>query len=96
MGKVTKVPKLNEDKAIEEGAQLLSEIVILSIAAGLVMFEYRRSSEKEDAKQVHFIFHDLLLMLKAFKPNVVASPLHPFLLSFRRRWKKRSYSYTSG
>ena len=52
MGKVTKVPKLNEDKAIEEGAQLLSEIVILSIAAGLVTFEYRRSSEKEEAKQV--------------------------------------------
>jgi len=51
LGKVTKVPKLNEDKAIEEGAQLLSEIVILSIAAGLVMFEYRRSSEKEGAKQ---------------------------------------------
>ena len=73
LGKVTKVPKLNEDKAIEEGAQLLSEIVILSIAAGLVMFEYRRSSEKEDAKQVHFIFHDLLLMLKALKPNVVRS-----------------------
>ena len=52
MGKVTKVPKLNEEKAIEEGAQLLSEIVILSIAAGLVTYEYRRSSEKEDAKQV--------------------------------------------
>ena len=74
MGKVTKVPKLNEDKAIEEGAQLLSEIVILSIAAGLVMFEYRRSSEKEDAKQVHFIFHDLLLMLKAFIPHSSSSP----------------------
>lgn len=58
LGKVTKVPKLNEDKAIEEGAQLLSEIVILSIAAGLVMFEYRRSSEKEDAKQVHLSFHN--------------------------------------
>jgi len=51
LGKVTKVPKLNEEKAIEEGAQLLSEIVILSIAAGLVTYEYRRSSEKEDAKQ---------------------------------------------
>ena len=49
---MTKVPKLNEDKAIEEGAQLLSEMVILSIAAGLVTFEYRRSSEKEEAKQV--------------------------------------------
>ena len=71
MGKVTKVPKLNEDKAIEEGAQLLSEIVILSIAAGLVMFEYRRSSEKEDAKQVHLSFHNLLLIFRAFKPNVV-------------------------
>ena len=52
LGKVTKVPKLNQDKAIEEGAQLLSEMVILSIAAGLVTFEYRRSSEKEEAKQV--------------------------------------------
>ena len=71
LGKVTKVPKLNEDKAIEEGAQLLSEIVILSIAAGLVMFEYRRSSEKEDAKQVHLSFHNLLLIFRAFKPNVV-------------------------
>ena len=49
---MTKVPKLNEEKAIEEGAQLLSEIIILGIAAGLVTFEYNRSSKKEEAKQV--------------------------------------------
>ena len=51
LGKATQVPKLNEEKAIEQGAQLLSEIVILSIAAGLVVYEYRRSSEKEDVKE---------------------------------------------
>lgn len=55
LGKVTKVPKLNEEKAIEEGAQLLSEIIILSIGAGLLTFEYRRSSKNEEAKQVPMV-----------------------------------------
>eukprot|EP00095_Tigriopus_kingsejongensis_P001220 snap_masked-scaffold1412_size42778-processed-gene-0.2 protein:Tk01220 transcript:snap_masked-scaffold1412_size42778-processed-gene-0.2-mRNA-1 annotation:"opa3-like protein cg13603" len=51
LGKATIVPKLNQDKAIETGSQLLSEMIILSIASGLLIFEYNRSAEKEDAKQ---------------------------------------------
>ena len=51
LGKVTTVPKLNEEKAIETGAQLLSEVIILSIASGILIYEYIRSAEKEDAKQ---------------------------------------------
>lgn len=50
LGKVSSVPKLNEEKAIETGAQLLSEMIILGIAAGVLIFEYVRSSEKEEAK----------------------------------------------
>jgi hypothetical protein len=51
VGKVTNIPKLNEEKAIDTGAQLLSEMIILSIASSVLLFEYWRSSEKEEAKQ---------------------------------------------
>eukprot|EP00088_Acartia_fossae_P021570 TRINITY_DN2297_c0_g1_i10.p1 TRINITY_DN2297_c0_g1~~TRINITY_DN2297_c0_g1_i10.p1 ORF type:complete len:250 (-),score=60.84 TRINITY_DN2297_c0_g1_i10:118-867(-) len=51
-GKVTKVPKLNEAKAIEQGSEILSEFIILSIAATILIYEYNRSKEKEEAKEL--------------------------------------------
>jgi len=51
-GKVTKVPKLNEAKAIEQGSEILSEVIIVSIAAAILVYEYNRSKEKEDAKEL--------------------------------------------
>lgn len=51
LGKVTTIPKLNQEKAIETGSQLLSEFIILSIASSMLVYEYRRSSEKEEARQ---------------------------------------------
>jgi len=50
LGKVTSVPKLDEKKAIETGSQLLSEFILLAIGGGIVIFEYRRQSEKEEVK----------------------------------------------
>ena len=52
LGLATSIPKLNEQKAIDTGAQLLSELVILSIASSVLFFEYQRQMEKEDMKQV--------------------------------------------
>ena len=51
-GKVTKVPKLSETQAVQQGAELLSEIIILSIASGILIYEYNRQKEKEEAKEV--------------------------------------------
>lgn len=42
MGKATEVPQLNETMAIELGANLLGEVVIFTIGAGLLIFEYVR------------------------------------------------------
>ena len=50
-GKVTKVPKLSETQAVQQGAELLSEMIILSIASGILIYEYNRSKEKEEAKE---------------------------------------------
>ena len=50
-GKVTKVPKLSETQAVQQGAELLSEMIILSIASGILVYEYNRSKEKEEAKE---------------------------------------------
>jgi len=50
-GKVTKVPKLNDAKAVEQGAEILSEFIIISIASAILIYEYNRSKEKEDAKE---------------------------------------------
>jgi len=51
LGKAKTIPKLNEEKAIETGAQLLSEFIIMSVASAVIVYEYRRSSEKESIKQ---------------------------------------------
>lgn len=50
-GKVTKVPKLSEVKAVEKGAELLSEVIIVSIASGILIYEYNKSREKDEAKE---------------------------------------------
>jgi len=50
-GKVTKVPKLTEAKAVEQGSEILSEVIIISIASAILIYEYNRSKEKDDAKE---------------------------------------------
>lgn len=58
LGKPSEVPKLNENMAIELGAELLGETIIFSIAAITLTAEYVRSSikerEKETARQEYF------------------------------------------
>ena len=51
LGLATNIPKLNEQRAIETGAQLLSELIILSIASSILFYEYKRQTEKEEVKQ---------------------------------------------
>ncbi|XP_065080881.1 putative OPA3-like protein CG13603 isoform X1 [Ochlerotatus camptorhynchus] len=51
LGKPTNVPVLNEAMAIELGANLLGEIVIFTIGAGLLLLEYQRQVRKEDMKE---------------------------------------------
>lgn len=42
LGKPINVPQLNEAMAIELGANLLGEVIIFTIGAGLLIFEYVR------------------------------------------------------
>lgn len=51
LGKPTAVPVLNEAMAIELGANLLGEIVIFTIGAGLLLLEYQRQVRKEANKE---------------------------------------------
>ena len=54
--KSTKIPKLDEQDAIEQGSNLLSELIILNFAADVLIYEYKKQqSEKqkeEDMKQM--------------------------------------------
>ena len=50
-GRVTKVPPLSEAKAVEQGSELLSELIIYSIASFILVYEYDRSSDKDQAKE---------------------------------------------
>lgn len=45
------VPKLNEQMAIELGANLLGEIIIFVIGAGVLILEYQRQARKEAMKE---------------------------------------------
>uniref|UniRef100_A0A8D8LJI1 OPA3-like protein CG13603 n=1 Tax=Cacopsylla melanoneura TaxID=428564 RepID=A0A8D8LJI1_9HEMI len=51
LGKPVEVPKLNENQAIELGANILGEGIIFVIAAVIVVAEYRRQMNKESAKE---------------------------------------------
>lgn len=51
LGKPTNVPVLNEAMAIDLGANLLGEIVIFTIGAGLLLLEYQRQVRKEATKE---------------------------------------------
>lgn len=51
LGKPTAVPKLSEAMAIDLGANLLGETVIFAVGAGVLLFEYNRSSNKEHLKE---------------------------------------------
>lgn len=51
LGKPTTVPVLNEAMAIDLGANLLGEIVIFTIGAGLLLLEYQRQVRKEANKE---------------------------------------------
>lgn len=61
LGKPMKVPQLNEAMAIELGANLLGEFIIFSIGAGLLIFEYRRQSNKEANKEEQILQEKLAL-----------------------------------
>lgn len=52
LGKVTTVPKLDEKQAIETGAQMLSEMIIVCVTSSVIIVEYNRQVEKEEAKAV--------------------------------------------
>ena len=51
MGKAQHVEKLNDEMAIDLGAEMLGEFVIYSVAAMTIYFEYNRSSSKEQIKE---------------------------------------------
>ncbi|XP_065167900.1 putative OPA3-like protein CG13603 isoform X2 [Atheta coriaria] len=51
LGKPVNIPVLNEQQAIELGANLLGEGVIFTIAALILINEYQRSSAKEAKKE---------------------------------------------
>lgn len=51
LGRPTKVSKLNEDMAIELGANLMGEVLIFSVAGGCLLFEYSRQQTKETNKE---------------------------------------------
>lgn len=51
LGKPINVQPLNEAMAIELGANLLGEVIIFTIGAGVLILEYVRSSKKETTKE---------------------------------------------
>lgn len=51
LGKPVNVPPLTEAMAVELGANLLGEIIIFAIGAGVLIFEYARQTSNEAKKQ---------------------------------------------
>ena len=70
LGKATKVPKLSETKAVEQGSELLSEIIILGIASFILILEYNKSSEKDQAKEAKLKADRELIKSKIYELEV--------------------------
>lgn len=51
MGKPDSIPPLNEQMAIELGANLLGESIVFVVAAGVIVLEYSRQVRKEATKE---------------------------------------------
>ncbi|XP_059612452.1 putative OPA3-like protein CG13603 [Phlebotomus argentipes] len=64
LGKPTNVQPLNEAMAIELGANLLGEVIIFAIGAGLLILEYTRQVKKDNTNQEKALQEKLELNLK--------------------------------
>ena len=51
LGKVSDVKPLNEDIAVDLAAEMLGEMIIFSIAAGMLLLEYKRQVWKDMSKE---------------------------------------------
>ena len=59
--KVVKVPKLSEKDAIEQGSTILSEVLILFTAIGILVYEYKKSrDEKKEEEEIKTAERELL------------------------------------
>ena len=59
--KVVKVPKLSEKDAIEQGSTILSEVLILFTAIGILVYEYKKSrDEKKEEEGIKTAERELL------------------------------------
>jgi optic atrophy 3 protein len=63
LGSPAAVPRLNEAMAIDLGANLLGETIIFITAAGILIFEYSRSSRKDHEKQQQLQVIDLQIII---------------------------------
>ena len=49
--KVRSISRIEDEVALSRGADLLSETFIFSVSVGILMYEYRRSSIKDEQKE---------------------------------------------
>ena len=66
---VTRIPKLNEKEAMEQGSEVLSELLILGIAIAVLVHEYKKSKEEKleeerEVKEVNEFINRSLVQLE--------------------------------
>jgi len=52
VGKVTKVTKLSEEKAVKQASEIISEVTILGVVVVILVHEYRKSKAESDQMKV--------------------------------------------
>ena len=84
MGRVTKVPPLSESRAVEKGSELLSEVIILTITSSILIFEYNRQSEKEQAKEERLAAEGELIESRIVELNMTVDKQRKYIESLNK------------
>ena len=91
--KVTKVPKLSENDAIEQGSAILSEIIILSTAIGVLVYEYGKSKIEKQEEENMKIVEKEILKNKLFDLEVTIEKHNASLFALAKSVVKTSEKY---
>ena len=81
---VLKVRRLSEKQAVDQGSEIISEVLILSVAIGVIVYEFSRSQEEKREEEEMKTMERLVLKQKLYDMEVNVDKHHDYISSVAR------------